>query len=359
MHDYRHPNNLRSDMHSRTFLLQLLSGLLIVLFCSVPVQAKPRYLFKIASIAPEGSVWAKRFQDFADEVEQQSNGEVGFKSYTGGIMGDDQAVYRKMQISQLHGGGFTMAGIGQVVPDFRVLGIPFLFRSYDEVDWVMQGLRPQFSSAFADKGLELIAMTEVGFIYSMSTAPISTLEQLKKSKSWAPEGDPISATFLRTLGITPIPLSIPDVLTSLQTGMIDTVYNSLYGSIVLQWFTKAKYISDTPFGYAYGALLLDRKKFAQLPPEYAALIKESAERHFSLLIEDTRRSNEEARQVLERNNVVFTVPDPQEIQQLCAKRDETVRLMRNKGFSSTIYDVTMKLLNEFRAGNATLSSTRQ
>lgn len=346
-------------MHSRTFLLRLLSGLMIVFFCSVSAQAKPKHLFKIASIAPDGSVWARRFRDFAVEVEQKSNGEVGFKSYAGGIMGDDQAMYRKMQIGQLHGGGFTMAGIGQVVPDFRVLGIPFLFRSYDEVDWVMKGLRPYFNRAFAGKGLELIAMTEVGFIYSMSTAPISTLAELKKSKNWAPEGDPISATFLRTLGITPIPLSIPDVLTSLQTGMIDTVYNSLYGSIVLQWFTKAKYISDTPFGYAYGALLLDRKQYARLPPEYAALITEAAERHFSLLIEDTRRSNEEARQVLERNNVVFTVPDPQEINQLCAKRDETVRLMRDKGFSSTIYETTMKLLNEFRAGNATLSAAQE
>ena len=252
-----------------------------------------------------------------------------------------------------------MTGIGPVVPDFRVLGIPFLFRSYDEVDLVMNGLLPDFNRAFAEKGLEFIAMTEVGFIYSMSTTPISTLDELKKSKSWAPEGDPISATFLRTLGITPIPLSIPDVLTSLQTGMIETVFNSLYGSIVLQWFTKAKYVSDAPFGYAYGALLLDRKKFTRLPPEYASLIKESAERHFGLLIADTRRSNEEARQVLQQNNVVFTVPDPQEINQLCAKRDETVRLMRDNGFSGGVYDATMKLLNEFRAGNATVSTARE
>ncbi|HHO48639.1 MAG TPA: TRAP transporter substrate-binding protein DctP [Desulfobacteraceae bacterium] len=345
-------------MHCRNFLL-LLSGLLVILVFSVPAGAAPKHLFKIASIAPDGSVWARRFQDFAREVEEKSNGEVAFKSYAGGIMGDDQAMYRKMQIGQLHGGGFTMAGIGHVVPDFRVLGIPFLFRSYEEVDWVMQGLRPHFSRAFAEKGLELIAMTEVGFIYSMSTAPITTLDDLKKSKSWSPDGDPISATFLRTLGITPIPLSIPDVLTSLQTGMVDTVYNSLYGSIVLQWFTKAKYISDTPFGYAYGALLLDRKQFSRLPPEYAALIRESAEKHFSLLIEDTRRSNEEARQALQDNNVVFTVPASGEIQKLCAGRDETVSLMRDKAFTSGVYDTAMKLLNEFRTGVETAGAKRQ
>ena len=241
-------------------LWRLFFGMLLVFAFCIPGEAESKYLFKIASIAPDGSIWAKRFQDFAEEVEKESKGNIRFKVYLGGIMGDDLAMYRKMQIGQLQGGGFTMTGIGPVVPDFRVMGIPFLFRSYDEVDWVKKGLLPHFEKAFSVKGLELIAMTEVGFVYSMSTYPLLTLDDLVKTKSWVPKGDPISATFLQTLGMTPISLSIPDVLTSLQTGMVNTVYNSLYGSIVLQWFTKAIYISDTPFGYAYGALLIDKDR---------------------------------------------------------------------------------------------------
>jgi TRAP-type transport system periplasmic protein len=327
----------------------LLFGLFLVLVLCSPAHSGAKYLFKVASIAPDGSVWAKRFQDFADEVEEKSNGEVRFKVYPGGVMGDDTAMYRKMQIGQLNGGGFTMTGIGPVVPDFRVMGIPFLFNSYEEVDYVRNGLLPYFEKAFAEKGMELVAMTEVGFVYSMSTRPLLTLDDLEKTKSWVPAGDPISASFLEQLGISPIPLEIPDVLTALQTGMVETVYNSLYGSIVLQWFTKAKNISDTPFGYAYGALLLDKKKFSRLPPEYAALIKTSADRHFSLLIEDTRKSNEEARQVLKENNVNFTLPPADEIDQLSAKRTATVRLMEGKEFSSEIYDRTMQLLNDYRS----------
>lgn len=338
-------------MHSLHFFRLICSALLILLFLCNPVHSRTRYLFKVASIAPDGSVWARRFQNFTDEVVKKSNGEIGFKVYLGGVMGDDTAMYRKMQIGQLHGGGFTMTGIGPVVPDFRVMGIPFLFDSYDEVDHVRRGLLPHFEKAFAEKGLELIAMTEVGFVYSMSSRPLLTLDDLIRSKSWVPSGDPISASFLEQLGIAPVPLAIPDVLTALQTGMVETVYNSLYGSIVLQWYTKAKNISDTPFGYAYGALLMDRKKFSALPPEYAALIKEAADRHFSLLIEDTRKSNEEARQVLMENNVVFTVPAPEEVERLCAKRNDTVRLLQGREFSSEIYAATMQLLHQYRAEN--------
>ena len=338
-------------MKVHNWLLLLLNALLLNLAFSGVADATPKYLFKVASIAPDGSVWAKRFQDFADEVEKKSNGEVGFKVYLGGVMGDDTAMYRKMQIGQLHGGGFTMTGIGPVVDDFRVMGIPFLFNSYDEADYVRKGLTPLFQKEFADKGLELVAMTEVGFVYSMSTRPLLTLDDLARSKSWVPAGDPISETFLKQLGITPTPLAIPDVLTSLQTGLIETVYNSLYGSIVLQWYIKAKHISDIPFGYAYGAFLLDKKRFSKLPPNYAQLINTVAEKHFSLLIQDTRKSNEEARQVLIQNGVQFHVPDEDEINQLSSTRAKTVRVVEGKEFSVAIYEKTMQLLDEFRAQN--------
>ncbi|MEW6291041.1 MAG: TRAP transporter substrate-binding protein DctP, partial [Thermodesulfobacteriota bacterium] len=224
-------------------LLRIVQVALVImaLVGAFPPQAAagPKYLFKVATLAPEGSVWTKRFREFSREVEDKSNGEVGFKIYAGGVMGDDLAMYRKMRVGQLNGGGFTMTGIGSVVPDFRVLGIPFLLHSYAELDWVKQGLLEHFNKTFAENGLELIALTEVGFIYTMSTVPIATVEELKKSTCWAPDNDPLSAGFLETLGAAPIPLSIPDVLTSLQTGLIGTVFNSFYGSIVLQWYSKA------------------------------------------------------------------------------------------------------------------------
>lgn len=332
--------------------------LVLVLLLGSPAQAASKYTFKVATIAPEGSIWTKRFHDFVAEIKEKSNGEIKFKIYAGGIMGDDRSMYRKMQIGQLHGGGFTMTGIGAVVPDFRVMGIPFLFQSYDEVDRVQAGLREHFNTAFAEKGLELIAMTEVGFIYSMSTTPISTLQQLQRSKTWAPEGDPISVAYLDTLGITPIPLSIPDVLTSLQTGMVETVFNSLYGAIVLQWFTKTVYISDIPFGYAYGTFLLDRKKFSRLPENYRKLIKDTAKKHFDLLIQDTRKSNREAREVLLKNGVSMVPPDPIDAQKLIGKRDETVQRIGNEAFSAESYAITLKLLEDFRNQTPKNNSSR-
>jgi TRAP-type transport system periplasmic protein len=324
---------------------QVLLFVVLAVLLSSSAQAAPKYLFKVASIAPEGSVWAKRFQSFVAEVGEKSQGEVGFKVYPGGVMGDDRAMFRKMRVGQLHGGGFTMTGIGSIVPDFRVMGIPFLFRSYEEVDRVREGLLPVFSDSFAKKGLELMAFTEVGFAYTMSTLPIASLDDLQKGKTWTPEGDPISSSYLEMLDVSPVQLSIPDVLTALQTGMVDIVFNSFYGSIVLQWFTKAKYISDIPFAYAYGAFLVDRKTFLRLPAQYAALMKDAARRHFDFLLQDTRESNRQALEALQQNGVVLVKADPGAEEKLLSARDKTIQNIRGKAFSEDILKATIKILD--------------
>lgn len=339
------------------FLCLGLSLLLFIIVTENAYASKAKYIFKVASLAPEGSVWAKRFRGFTDEVTEKSNGEIGFKIYAGGVMGDDRAMYRKMRVGQLNGGGFTMTGISEVVPDFRVLGIPFLFNSYDEVDQVKEKLMPRFEAEFDKHDLVLMALSEVGFVYTMSTMPITTLAELKQSKPWVPEGDPISQVLLETVGVTPIPLSIPDVLTSLQTGLINTTFNSYYGSIVLQWFTRISYITDIPFAYAYGAFILDKKTFSKLPPQYAEMMKTVAKHHFDKLLNDTRKSNEEAKQVLIENGITFVEPTPitrKELQN--TYREMAVEKMLNSAFSKSIYSEAKTYLDDY---HKELSETKQ
>jgi len=338
---------------------RILNSILIILVAiglqmgAVPALAKqPKYIFKTASLAPEGSVWTKRFRDFAAEVEEKSNGEIGFKIYAGGVMGDDRSMYRKMKIGQLHGGGFTMTGISEVVPDFRVMGIPFFFKSYEEVDYVWAALWPRLKKEFAASDMELLAISEVGFIYTVSSKPITTMQELRNSKAWTPEGDPISKVFLETAGVSPIPLSIPDVLTSLQTGLIDTAFNSFYGSIILQWFTRIRYITDIPFVYGYGAILFDRKTFSRLPPEYAALMEQSAQKHFGMLLADTRQSNMEALQVLRENNITVVNATPETEKEIESYREKAVAKLVGSAFSRDIYEEALAALTSFRKEHA-------
>jgi TRAP-type transport system periplasmic protein len=321
---------------------------LILLFCTSPLQARPKYLFKVATLAPAGSVWIEQFNKFSATILKETGGEVGIRIYPGGVMGDDQAMLRKMRVGQLHGGGFTMTGIALQVPDFRVLGIPLLLESYGEVDFVRKGLMPEFAKQFREKGLEFIAMTEVGFIYAMSTKPINNYAMFKGTKNWSPTGDPVSEGFMKALGITPISLTIPDVLSSLQSGLIETVYNSFYGSIIMQWFTKAQYIVDFPYGYAYGVFALSSKKFNKLPPAHQAAIHKAADTYFPILLTETRKSNEESYKVLEERGNKFLTLDDETIVILKEKRDLAMKEMIPGAVSEKIYKKTTDLIDEYR-----------
>jgi TRAP-type C4-dicarboxylate transport system substrate-binding protein len=143
----------------------------------------------------------------------------------------------------------------------------------------------------------------------------------------------------------------------LQTGLINTAFNSYYGSIVLQWFTRISYITDIPFAYAYGAFILDKKTFSTLPPQYVELMKSAAKTHFDKLLSDTRKSNEEALQVLIQNGITLVKPTPMTKAELQNNyREKTVAKLVDDAFSKSIYTEVMMHLDNY---HKELSATRQ
>ncbi len=69
---------------------------------------------------------------------------------------------------------------------------------------------------------------------------------MRRKKVWVPEGDPISFMAMEALGLSPAVLPVTDVLTGLQTGLIDIAFASPVAALVLQWHTKVKYITELP-----------------------------------------------------------------------------------------------------------------
>ncbi len=195
-------------------------------------------VIKFATLAPEGSTWMKEMRAFTGEVVKRTSETVKFKIYAGGVSGDEKDVIRKIRIGQLHAGGFSGVGLGEIAREVRVLDAPFLFKNADEVDHIYKTFDPELRRALESKGYVLLGWAEVGFIYLYTNLPVHSPKDLKRVKMWMWEGDPIAESAFKAMGITPIPLSIVDVQTSLQTGMVNGVYGSPLAVVALQWFTK-------------------------------------------------------------------------------------------------------------------------
>jgi len=259
---------------------------------------------KFATLAPEGSSWMKEMRRLAGEVEKETGGEVKFKFYPGGVSGDELDVIRKMRIGQLHGAGFTGVGLGEILPEVRVLDLPFLFADDAEVKRVYSRMHAEFSRRFKEKGYVLLGWVPVGWVHFFSGQELKSVDDLKQAKAWMWQGDPLVQATYSALDVRPVPLSVSDVLLSLQTGIVDTVYASPQGALALQWFTKVKYMSSFPMGYATGGVLISEKKFKRLPDKYKDALTKIGARHLEGLVQTIQMENEQSIKVILDNGVV-------------------------------------------------------
>ncbi|MBN2715088.1 MAG: TRAP transporter substrate-binding protein DctP [Deltaproteobacteria bacterium] len=258
---------------------------------------------KIATLAPDGTTWMNVMKELAKDVLGKTGGEVKLQFYSGGVMGDEGDVIRKMRFGQLHGGGFTGRGLGEVVPEERVIELPFLFSDYSEVDCVQNKLHDQLGKAFEKKGFVLLGWAEAGFVYVFSNRPIRSAADLKGVKMWMWEGDPLAKELFKANGIVPVPLDLPNVLTSMQTGLIDAVYSTPYAMVALQWHTRVKYMVNTKLTYASGAILISKKEYDKLSATAQQGLKASAATYTKKLNRLTRAENEQAISVLKKSGI--------------------------------------------------------
>jgi len=321
----------------------------LLLLAAFPAAAAGVTL-KIATLAPDGTSWMQAMRTSAEEVSQRTEGRVKLRFYPGGVMGNDQSMLRKIRAGQLHGGAITGTGLSSIEPDGQVYGLPFTFRSYDEVDSVRERIDPLLIEDLKRNGYISYGINEAGFAYLMSSRPIREIGDLKDRKVWAPEGDQISIRGLQAVGVSPIQLPLTDVLTGLQTGLIDTVGNTPTGAIALQWHTRVKYLTDLPLLYTFASLLIHEKALKRVSEPDRRILQESIGQATDKINAQIRKDNREAREALAQQGISFVSPSDKEMDQWQeAVVSATDQLAAEGVFSEQRLELLRKTLREYRS----------
>jgi TRAP-type C4-dicarboxylate transport system substrate-binding protein len=308
------------------------------------------YLIKFATLAPEGSTWLNVMKEYDAAVRKESGGRLGFKIYSGGVAGDEKDVIRKIRLGQFSSAGFTGVGLGEIAPEVRVLDSPFLFRNYEEVDYIYKTFDKEFTRAFERNGYVLLGWAEVGFVYIFSQSPIHDVDDVKKRKMWVWEGDPIAEATLKALDVSAIPLSITDVLTSLQTGLINSVYSPPLAAIAMQWFTQVKYMLNLPLADASGAVVISKKKFDDLPSDLQEILLRNGKKYMEKLTRLSREDNKKAIETLKKNGIEIVPPPSSEtIRQYLDIGKRARRMLVGKLFSEDFLLRVENALLDFRS----------
>jgi TRAP-type C4-dicarboxylate transport system substrate-binding protein len=265
------------------------------------------------------------------------------KYYAGGVMGNDKKVLRKIRIGQLQGGVFTANGLSERYRDILIYGLPLIFQSQDEADYVRARMDPVMAEGLEEAGFVSFGFAGGGFAKLMGSEPVTNFESLRGKKVWVPEGDTISYEAMNALELAPVVLPITDVLTGLQTGLLEYIATPPVGAIVLQWYTKVKYVMTLPLVYTLGIMVIDKRAFASISEGDQRIAHDVLTAVYAGFEDQNQEDNIQAEQALVANGLQLADIQPDVIPQWReAARRVNDRMAREGVFSP-------ELLNEIRA----------
>ena len=291
--------------------IALQSITILALFTAIPVVNAQT--IKLATLAPEGSGWMNEMRAGAKEITERTDGRVKFKFYGGGVQGNDKQVLRKMRIGQLHGGAFTSNALAEFQKDAVLFGMPMLFKDLDEVRFARQRMDDKLRELLEQAGFVNFGFASGGFAHMMSNRPVATLTDMHGLKIWVPDGDKISYSAAKALGISPVTMPLTDVLTGLQTELIDTIMAPPAGTIVLQWNTGVSYITDLPLSYIFAMLVIEKKYFDRIQADDQLIVREVMERVYEGIEVQGNEDNAKAYQALLDDGMESVTPDSAQV----------------------------------------------
>ena len=324
---------------------------LLVLFGSSLADAA---VLKIATVAPEGSEWMQAMRDGAAVIKERTEGRVQLKYYGGGVMGNDTKVLGKIRINALQGGAFTPSALQQIYPEISLFSLPLTFESVEEANYVRSKLDARLKNGLEEKGFVSFGFSATGFALIMSNDPVRSLDDMRGKRVWVPEGDKISYASMEALSLSPVTLPLTDVLTGLQTGLIDIVAMSPIGALVLQWHTKVNYVTDMPLVYTFGFMAIDKRAFRKISAADQAIVAEVMTGIYSKFNTKNLVDNDEAMQALINSGIEAVSVDATEIDGIRDVLQQSNRDLAVQGeYSVELYDEMMRYVEEYRNGEAT------
>ena len=327
----------------------------LIMLASLPFSLLATEL-KLATVAPEGSSWMKGLRAAGLTVRDRTSGRVSLKFYGGGIQGNDKKVLRKIRIGQLQGGMFTSNGLEERYPDILLYGLPMLFNSEEEVDYVRQKMDGKLADGLEKAGFVSYGFAGGGFAYFMTGKPVTGLADLRGQKIWVPEGDQTSYAAMQALRLSPVILPITDVLTGLQTGLLDIVATPPVGAVILQWYTKTKYVTDQPLSYTLGFMAIDKSALQSVSAADQAVLREVLSAVYARLDAQNRVDNAKAKLALKANGLKFVAPNAAEIPEWRAAVSTAMDSLAAKGaFSPALLAEVRGHLRDFRKSRPTTS----
>ena len=308
---------------------------------------------KLATLVPDRSVWGNVLSEMAAEWKEATNGNVTLRIYPGGVAGDDPDVVRKMRIGQLHAGTITQAGLTEIDDAFNLFNTPLFFESYEEYFYVLEQLQPALERILQEKGFELLHWGHGGWVHLFATKPVESVDDLKDLKLFVWAGSDRMVRWWKDAGYKPVPLAFTDVVTGLQTGMLEAMPNTPLAALSFQNYRNTPYMLGMGFAPFLGATLVTTKAWNRVEDADRRAIMASVEKAAERFRTEVPAQDAQAITEMEKRGLtVVSVEDPALQAQWRTEAEKFAAAMRRDFVPAAIYDLAVAARQRFRDGNS-------
>ncbi len=304
---------------------------------------------RIATLAPSGSPWMEVLDKAAAEVKDKTAGRVTLKYFEGGQQGDERDFVRKMKLGQLDGAAVTSIGLAMIDESIRVLELPMLFESAEEVDYVADKMWPYFQKKFEKQGFKLNDRGEVGWVYFLSKAKVESLTDLKGQKLWMWGDDQLVGAMFKKLGLNGVPLGVPEVDAGLTSGKINACYGSPVAAVALQWYSKIKFMTSMPMSFAIGATVVKIDALKKMSADDQKIVEDVGKANAKKLRKVIRKANDDAKGTMTRKGITVVQTPVAMVDEFTKQSQDVWKDLTGKIYTDDELKMVIKYRDEYRA----------
>jgi TRAP-type C4-dicarboxylate transport system substrate-binding protein len=303
--------------------------------------AKKTIVVKMATLAPDGSPWHEYLKEIAAEWHTVSNGQVKIRIYPGGVAGDEGDMIRKIRISQLHGGAFSIGGLSLITADINALAIPMAIDSWEALDRVLVAVGPRIEQRIEEKGFVVLNWADIGWVRFFVPKPDPSIDAVRRAKLFVWSGDDRTVEIWKKGGFNAVPLSITDMLPSLQSGMINAFNSTAIIALANQWFAFTPHMIDMPWVPMMGATVVSKKMWLKIPEDLRPRLKEIARKTNQKLQVQVRRLENEAVLEMQKRGLNVVKPTAEQLQQWREIMVGTYPKLRGNIIPADVFDIVL------------------
>jgi len=227
-----------------------------------------KHVAKVGSVAPEGTPWAVWLADYKKRTEKEAAGDLKMKLFLGGKLGGEKEMIEDAR----RGGSVNLLGVSvgamaaKFVPELNALELPYIFESSEEVDYVLAAISKDVEKRLDKAGFKLIMWSENGWHGYAANKCLNAPADMKGLKMRSQESKVHMDTY-QSFGASPVEMPVPEVLSALQTGVVDGYSNTPLFAFATGWYAATSHFSYTQHIYQPALLVASKKWFDSLPKD--------------------------------------------------------------------------------------------